>query len=328
MDFIKEKIMKETERVNKENREKIEEITSIQDDKSYDNHLYWFIKHLSEDKDGFPLKMPSIEVLTSLLKRSESDEEIINKNYQMFKRYNDSWEEQFLWIEEFIFENTIKQLKTGETKFRDFNISHFYYECGAESFEQKDAVKKALFTLTVKYPFFEARGETKYRLHNPKLYERAKALEKVAINPSIKYKVHTNPLFCLEDKYYFSKQDKLIVNFLTEAKKVAISPDMILIPFKYKKTYYYLTIDNLGETMILNTVNTGFTYINRQSNLYYQISANITAELRTDYNEFEHHFIKSMRKAMGINTKILRKVYNKPIRFIESKYIDFNENET
>ena len=84
---------------------------------------------------------------------------------------------------------------------------------------------------------------------------------------------------------------------------------------------YFLTIDNLSRQITADTVTTGFKHINRQSNLYYQVRSAITKELREDYDEFEHHFLKDMRKAVGINNKILKKIYKDPTKLLNSKYL-------
>ncbi|BDZ67390.1 hypothetical protein GCM10025860_08380 [Methanobacterium ferruginis] len=121
---------------------------------------------------------------------------------------------------------------------------------------------------------------------------------------------------------FFSKQDKLIKAFLTGSEKVAISSTMILIPFFCKGIYYYLTIDNLTEQISIDSVNTAFKHINKQSNLYYQIITAIPKELRDEYAEFEHNLLKDIRKATGKNNKLLKQFYkDKPKRLVESKYI-------
>lgn len=137
----------------------------------------------------------------------------------------------------------------------------------------------------------------------------------------VNFQIKPNRPFYETDEGYFSQQDTNIKKFLEESKKVTIEPNMQLIPFKLKKTFYYLTMDNLTESITLNIVYTAFHHINRQSNLYYQINSAITQELREDYNNFEEYILKQIRSASGYNTKLLKETYRNPSNLLKSKYI-------
>lgn len=132
--------------------------------------------------------------------------------------------------------------------------------------------------------------------------------------------VPDDPFFSLDDGF-FNKKSEAIKGFLTQSEKVAISPDMMLIPFYCKGGFYYITIDNFSKHMSIDSVKTAFKHINKQSNLYYQIYGAITKELRENYNEFEHNLLRGLRKATGINKRILNECYPEhPERLLTSKY--------
>ncbi|KAF5056379.1 hypothetical protein DSECCO2_367970 [anaerobic digester metagenome] len=138
---------------------------------------------------------------------------------------------------------------------------------------------------------------------------------------TVEYTIDPDDPFFSWDDGFFNKKSEAIKGFLTESEKVAISPDMMLIPFYCKGDFYYITIDNFSKHMSIDSVKTAFKHINKQSNLYYQIYGAITKELRDNYNEFEHHLLRGLRKATGINKRILTEFYPEhPERLLTSKH--------
>lgn len=143
----------------------------------------------------------------------------------------------------------------------------------------------------------------------------------------IDYTVKFQSPFYLNDESYFNEEDESIKNFLTECKKVGLSSNMALIPFSCKDNYYYITIDNLTKEITLDTVNTAYKHINKQSNLYYQIRQAITKELRNNYDEFEHQLLSDIRRATGINKRLLSNTFKNPEKLITSKYLHIIKKE-
>lgn len=133
--------------------------------------------------------------------------------------------------------------------------------------------------------------------------------------------------FYLDDENFFNEEDEDVEEFLTESEKVGLSSNMALVPFYCKDSYCYLTIDNLTEEITLDTVNTAFKHINKQSNLYYQIRQAITKELRNNYDEFEHHLLADIRKATGINKRMLNNTFKDPNKLINSNYLHIIKKE-
>lgn len=151
--------------------------------------------------------------------------------------------------------------------------------------------------------------------------------ETIDVKNEMDYSVKFQQPFYLNDENFFNEDDKDIKEFLTECEKVGLSPNMILIPFSCVNSYYYLTIDNLTEEITLDTVNTAFKHINKQSNLYYQIRQAITKELRNNYDEFEHHLLADIRKATGINKRMLNNTFKDPNKLINSNYLHIIKKE-
>lgn len=149
----------------------------------------------------------------------------------------------------------------------------------------------------------------------------------VKVENEIDYPVKFQPPFYLKNEYFFNEEDEDVEEFLTESEKVGLSSNMSLVPFYCKDTYCYLTIDNLTEEITLDTVNTAFKHINKQSNLYYQIRQAITKELRNNYDEFEHHLLSDIRKATGINKRILNNTIKDSDKLINSKYLHIIKKE-
>lgn len=186
-------------------------------------------------------------------------------------------------------------------------------------------VERPYFDLAVKYrDDFRCVNTGQYQIiyDNP-ITEK----DNVNVEDEIKYPVEFQLPFYVNIDNFFHEDDKAIEEFLTECEKVGLSLNMALIPFYYNGTYYYITIDNLTEEITLDTVNTAFKHINKQSNLYYQIRQAITKELRSNYDEFEHHLLIDIRRATGINKRMLIDTFKSPEMFIDSKYLHIIKKE-
>lgn len=149
----------------------------------------------------------------------------------------------------------------------------------------------------------------------------------VKVENEIDYPVKFQLPFYLDNENFFNEEDEDVEEFLTESEKVGLSSNMALVPFYCKDSYCYLTIDNLTEEITLDIVNTAFKHINKQSNLYYQIRQAITKELRNNYDEFEHHLLADIRKATGINKRMLNNTFKDPNKLINSNYLHIIKKE-
>lgn len=300
----------------------IEEVLNIEDDKEYEEKFVKLFKDYSYDKKGYPQDLNINGIFfEKLISRKDSDKDIISKYKGEFCLFNRSSRDQyFISVSEHI-DETIAQMEKSDVRYMDFTVSEIYllaeglFDINKD--EDKLYLKKILIDVMGKYPNFEYTGKG-YRIHNPNITNEKDKLDE---DDPDKYHIQSNMPFYLKEDDFFDKNSKLLKKFLDKAEKVAIAPEMILVPFFCLKTYYYLTIDNSSEQITVDTVTTGFKHINRQSNLYYQVRSAITKELREDFDEFEHHFLKDLRKAVGINNRILIKIYPDPNKLLNSKYL-------
>ena len=297
----------------------IERILQIENDDEYKEMIYDLFKDSYYDENGNPqdIKMFNTHFI-ELISRCSHDKSIIVECYNEFCFYRSSQEEYFICLSDYI-DETVRRMDKSKVHYMDFTVSEIYSLAegilDVDDNENKRELKEVLIEVMGKYPNFEYTGKG-YRINNPNITNEKDKLDK---DDPDKYHIRSNTPFYLKQDDFFDEKARF-KKFLDKTEKVAIAPDMILLPFFFKNTYYYITIDNLSEQITLDTVNTGFKHINRQSNLYYQVHSAITKDLREDYNEFEYHFLKDLRKAVGINSRIL-KTFKDPTNLLKNKYL-------
>lgn len=298
----------------------IERILQIEDDDEYKEMILDLFKDSSYDENGNPqdIKMFNSHFF-ELISRYSYDKSIITEYYDKFCFYRLPQEEYFICLSDYI-DEIVRRMDKSKVHYMDFTVSEIYSLAEGifdiDDNENKRELKEVLIGVMGKYPNFEYTGNG-YRINNPNITNEKDKLDE---DDSDKYHIRSNKPFYLKEDDFFGEKS-LFKKFLDETEKVAIAPDMILLPFFCLKTYYYLTIENSSEQITVDTVTTGFKHINRQSNLYYQVRSAITKELREDYDEFEHYFLKDLRKAVGINNRILKKIYADPNKLLKSKYL-------
>lgn len=129
------------------------------------------------------------------------------------------------------------------------------------------------------------------------------------------HNINHNQLF-YELNDLISKKYTVFKRFLLESKKVAIDPDMILIPFQVNKEFYYINIDNLSENLFLSDYEPGFRYINKQSNLYDIIQSVRKEELNNNL-EYKGYLLAELRKHTSFNKKLINEIYDKPSTLLD-----------
>lgn len=133
------------------------------------------------------------------------------------------------------------------------------------------------------------------------------------------YHIECADLF-YESEINFTKQEIRFKSFLLESEKVAVDPNLVLIPFQIKNEFYYIMVDNLSKNLFLSDDEAGFRYINKQSNLYDMIQSVRKEELNNNLN-YKGYLLEELRKSTASNKVLLRKIYDKPNKLLTNKHV-------
>jgi hypothetical protein len=163
--------------------------------------------------------------------RKPSDHEIVLEISRRYSSGRNIRDQYFICVSEYI-EETITLIENSNAPYMDLNTSDIYsiVEEYLEANISKLALKEVLVDVMRKYPNFERAGNG-YRIYNLRISDEKNKMDE---DDPGKYHIRSNTPFYLNEDDFFDKNSKLLKKFLDKAEKVAIAPEMILLPFFYK----------------------------------------------------------------------------------------------